>query len=295
MFIKFHVFSLSFLLCYIVPLSVLAQGREIQETITNDFVLKNGKPQNMGVQNLAPKVYRDSLIRYFDKIEEYYPELNDTTIFRFYHAVFGNDTLSYKERKKEIFRSNGKNRLLEVESNVYPYQRFVTEIDGLTIVEIDSLKGEMSQRKTNDILLNNSQTCIFYAINLLLDMEGISPEPIISRNTTFTNGYQLNAFFDHLLALQDSYPCKFKVLKKAELPDRCILVFRNANNEFIHAMFYRKDTGEYYSKNGLFSPIVTKDMHLFTTQYGRYDTKQKDLTQDALDRLADTVLVYTIN
>ena len=286
--------SLTFFLVFAFPVCALSQVKEIYETLTNDFVSKNEKAQNIGVKSLAPTVYRDSLIKYFDRIEEYHPQLNDTLSFKFFYAIFGNDTLSFKERRKEIIRSNGKQQFLEIESEIAPYQRFKTEIDGLTNEEIECLKVRMRQMKTNDILLNNSQTCIFYALNLLLDVEGIDPKPLITRNTTFTNGHQLNAFFNHFLTVINTYPCSFKAIEKAELPDHCVLVFRNANQEFIHAIFYRKDTDEFYSKNGLFPPKISRDIRPFTTRYGRYDTKRKDLSKEGLKQLADTIIVYAI-
>ena len=277
--------------------TLYAQQREIRETVTNDFIpsrTENGKSRRTGVQSLACGAYRDSVTRYFDRIEEYCPDNGDTLVYRYRRVLFGQDTLCFKERRSEIIRSYGNQQILEVESRIAPHQRFKVEIDGLTEAEIDSLAGTMRQMKSSDIIMNNSQTCIFYALNLLLDAEGVDPSPVITRNTTFTNGHQLNRFFDHLLSVQSVYPCRYKAIQKAELPDRCVLVFRNARNEFIHAVFYRKDTGEFYSKNGLFAPIVIRDLRPIIASYGRYDTMRKDLSDEGLSQLADSIIVYTI-
>lgn len=274
-----------------------AQQREIRETVTNDFIPSRTtavKSIRTGVQSLACGEYRDSLIRHVDRIEEYHPDISDSLIYRYYRVLFGQDTLCFKERRVEIIRSHGKEQILEVESRIAPHQRFMVEIDGLTRRETDSLAERMRNMKSSDIIMNNSQTCIFYALNLLLDAEGIDPSPIISRNTTFTDGHQLNAFFAHLLSVDKTYPCRRKAIRNADLPDRCVLVFRNARDEFIHAVFYMKKSGEFYSKNGLFAPIVTHDINPIISDYGRYDTSRRDLSEEGLRQLADSIIVYTL-
>lgn len=280
-----------------------AQSREIRETVTRDFVPTDtpmGRKSAMGsrkigVQSLLSGAYRDSIVRYFDKIEAFCPSDKDTVVNHYYRAVFGQDTLCFRERKREIIRHYAGKPLLEVESLLAPYQRFSVEIDGLEEPAITELIRTMQQMKTADALLNNEQTCIFYALNLLLDVEGIDPAPVITRNTTFTNGHQLNAFFDHLLTEKGSYPCRYKVLQHAEFPDNCVLVFRNARHEYIHAVFYRKDTGEFYTKNGSWAPVVLQSLRPLTERYGRYDTRARNLSREGLDGLADTVIVYTLN
>lgn len=281
-------------LCIGFTINVYGQDHPIKEALTNSFIKSKIKSANIGTKSFAPVIYKDSLIRTIDKIEEFFPVVADTASYRFYHAIFGNDTLSYKERRKELTYTYGNKHLLEVESDIAPYQRFEVEIDGLSDDEIESLKREMRQMKTNDILLNNSQTCIFYALNLLFDSEGINPEPIITRNTTFTDGHQLNTFFDYFLKERSVYPCTSKAIKKSELPEKCILVFRNAYKEFIHAVFYRNDEDMFYSKNGLFAPETSKEIFPYTSQYGRQESKRKDLDKVSLDKLADTVIVYTV-
>lgn len=275
-------------------------AQQIRETQTNAFAPTRssygtpaGSARRIGVQSLFCGAYRDSLVRYFDRIEAY-PADRDTLAHRHYRAIFGRDTLCFKERKSEFVRPFGDRRLLEVESRVAPHQRFEAEIDGLEADEIEALKRTMRQMKTADKLLNNAQTCIFYALQLLLDAAGIDPSPVITRNTTFTEGRQLNALFDHLLIRQGSYPCRYRALRNAELPERCVLVFRNARNEYIHAAFYRKTGkgGEFHSKNGLRPPVVLTDIRPLTEQYGRYDTPRSDLSEAGLDGLADSVIVY---
>lgn len=289
------------LLLTLLTVGGYAQQREIRETQTNAFDPTRssygtlaGSGRRTGVQSLFCGAYRDSLVRYFDRIETDHPPGRDTVVYRYYRAFFGRDTLCYKERKSEIIRLAGGKRLLEVESRVTPHQRFEVEIDGLKADEIDALKQTMQQMKSSDKLLNNAQTCIFYALQLLLDAAGIDPSPVITRNTTFTEGGQLNALFDHLLMRKGAYPCRYRVLRNAELPERCVLVFRNARNEYIHAAFYREtgNGGEFHTKNGLWAPVVLTNIRLLTEQYGRYDTPRSDLSEEGLDGLADTVLIY---
>ena len=272
--------------------------REIKEGQTHAFVpkktlevssLKGGK--KMGVQSMFGGVYQDSLIRYFDKIEAYRRQTKDSIRFRYYRAIFGNDTLCYKERKDFVLDSVLGKKMLEVESRKAPYQRFEVEVSGLADSEIAALTDSMRQMKTTDVLMNNEQTCIFYALNLLFDANGINPAPIITRNTTFTDGEQLNAFFNHILTLKGKYSCNSRVIKKADLPDNCVLVFQNAYKQFIHAVYYRKDIGEYYTKNGFFPPIILTSIRPITERYGRYDTKDT-LSEEGLDMQADTILVY---
>lgn len=285
----------------LVGLNVWAQTVEIHETVTNFFrptkYTPSGIPAFMdsgkvGVQSLLKGNYRDSLARRFDKIEQYYPLVKDTAVYRYYHAIFGNDTIDYSERKPVIYDDDDKHHTLEVESRMPPFQRFEAVIDGLSPSEIDALKDSMWHMSTSQRLMNNEQTCIFYALNCLYDDNGTCTAPMITRNTNFVNGRQLNAFFRYFLVLVDSLPCKYKELRKATWQDNCVLVFQNTKKEFIHAVFYRCDTGEYYSKNGMFPPVILADLRPVVESYGRYDTKDKALGKAALDQLADTVQVY---
>ena len=290
----------SALLCG-VEAAAQSPPREIRETVTADFVPgRNAERENpllmgssrIGVQTLHKGAYRDSLMRWFERFEEYVPEEKDTATFRYFRGIYGADTLCFHERRPVIVANYAGHRQLEVESLRAPYQRFLVEIDGLGEEEVLALVDSLQRMRTSDRLLNNSQTCIFYALNLLLDRAGINPAPVITRNTTFTDGTQLNAFFDHLLKLRGSYPCQYDELRKVELPGDCLLVFRNARAQYIHAVFYRKDTGEFYTKNGLFTPVIVKDIRPICQCYGRYDAKGLDA--DALDLRADTVLVFTL-
>ena len=290
----------SVLLCGAKALAQSPQ-REIRETVTADFVpgkdaarespLLMGSSR-IGVQTLHKGAYRDSLMRWFERFEEYVPEEKDTAAFRYFRGIYGADTLCFHERRPVIVADYAGRRRLEVESLLAPYQRFEVGIDGLGEEEILALVDSLQRMRTSDRLLNNSQTCIFYALNLLLDRAGINPAPVITRNTTFTDGTQLNAFFDHLLKLKGSYPCKYKELRKAELPGDCVLVFRNARAQYIHAVFYRKDTGEFYTKNGLFTPVIVKDIRPICERYGCYDAEGLDAA--AQEQRADTVLVFTL-
>jgi len=69
-------------------------------------------------------------------------------------------------------------------------------------------------------------------------------------------------------------------------------VFRNARAQYIHAVFYRKDTGEFYTKNGLFTPVIVKDIRPICERYGCYDAEGLDAA--AQEQRADTVLVFTL-
>ena len=272
-----------------------AQQRTIHETVTNDFLSPKQKGDGVGVKRFAPDVYRDALARHFDRIEAYVPDKSDTLTHRYYRAIFGPDTLCFKERKAELIYTYGKHRMLEIESHQPPHQRFRVEIDGLSEEEIAPLRQQMQQMKQTDQLFNNAQTCIFYALNLLFDAAGVDAAPVITRNTTFTEGHQLNAFFDHFLTLRGAYPCRYKAMRNVELPGDCILVFRNARNEYIHAAFYRKETQEFHTKNGLFPPVVLKTIKTLTERYGRYDTQRDDLNEAGLQGLADTILLFSLD
>lgn len=285
------------LLLLFVGATTFAQQREIKEVITNDFVpSKHALPESrfavgedfLGVKSMDNKEYRDSLAGYFDKIEEYFPPIADTSTHRYFQAIFATDTLCYKERKNTIRHQ----QLLEIESQTPPHQRFEVNIENLTESEIEILTHQMRQMKTRDRLMNNSQTCIFYALNLLLDSYQINPAPIITRNTNFVDGDQLPRFFDHILILKDSIPCKYIVLRKVKFSDRCILVFRNASNQYIHAVFH--NNGIFYTKNGMLSPFILNDIRPITERYSRYDTPNRELSNDELDTMADTVLVFDL-
>ena len=183
--------------------------------------------------------------------------------------------------------------MIEVESIVAPHQRFVAEIEGLSEEEIEVLKHKMQHMQSSELLMNNAQTCIFYALNLMFDYHKIDPSPIITRNTYFTDGHQLNAFFKHIFTLEISIPCKYSVLRKTDLPDNCVLVFRDQLNEFIHAAFYQKTPNRFYTKNGMFAPVIVSDIRDITDRYSRYATKQR-LSEEWLSKIAVTVLVFTL-
>lgn len=278
-----------------------AQQVEIRETFTCDFIPSKSIAERrywiddnaVGVQSMYCGEYCDSLVRYFDSIEEYHSQAADTISHRYYRAIFGIDTLCYKERREVFYSTFAGKRIIEVESIVAPHQRFTAEIEGLSEEEIEVLKHKMQQMQSSELLMNNAQTCIFYALNLMLDYHKIDPSPIITRNTNFTDGHQLNTFFKHVLTLKASIPCKYSVLRNTDLPDNCVLVFRNQHNEFIHAAFYQKSPNRFYTKNGLFAPVIVGNIRDITDRYSRYDTKQR-LGEEGLSKLADTVLVFTL-
>lgn len=292
------IFSIIFTL---LNVCAFAQQVEIRESFTNDFIPSKSVAERrywiddnaVGVQSMYSGEYCDSLVRYFDSIEEYHPQVADTISHRYYRAIFGVGTLCYKERREVFYSTFAGKRVIEVESIVAPHQRFVAEIEGLSEEEIEVLKHKMQQMQSSELLMNNAQTCIFYALNLMFDYHKIDPSPIITRNTNLTDGHQLNAFFKHIFTLEASVPCKYSVLRKTDFPDNCVLVFRNQHNEFIHAAFYQKNPNRFYTKNGLFAPVIVGDIRDITDRYSRYDTKQR-LSEEGLSKLADTVLVFTL-
>ena len=89
-----------------------AQQVEIRECFTNDFIPSNYVAERrywidnnaVGVRSMYSGEFCDSLVRYFDSIEEYHPQAADTLSHRYYRAIFGIDTLCYKERR-EVFYS----------------------------------------------------------------------------------------------------------------------------------------------------------------------------------------------
>lgn len=112
--------------------------REIRETVTADFVPgRNAERENpllmgssrIGVQTLHKGAYRDSLMRWFERFEEYVPEEKDTATFRYFRGIYGADTLCFHERRPVIVANYAGHRQLEVESLRPPYQRFLVEID----------------------------------------------------------------------------------------------------------------------------------------------------------------------
>ena len=274
--------TLLFMVCISVqgqPITEWKTG-QIHETGTNDFDYRHVRitPQaylhtiRIGVESLGDGHYHDSLISRFDKIVEYFPQIKDTVSNRYYHAIFNGDTLSYREHKPVFIQTYFGHKILEVESRLAPHQRFGANIDGLDTAQITALTDSMRYMKTYDSLLNNEQTCLFYALNCFLDANGINPAPVITRNTNFTNGNQLNAFFNHILKLKATYKCQYSVMKKANLPDQCIIVFQDADKQYIHAVYYRKDRNEYYTKNGFWCPAVLKSLRPIIKCYKQADT-----------------------
>jgi hypothetical protein len=284
-----------FLIAAAIFLPSAIKAQEISEGPTSWFVNRN-QPKTTGVVDFPVAEYRDSLISHFDKIRRVADRSGDTGIF-YYDAVFGSDTLTYKVRQKiinSISRDDkGSYRELEVESDRYPHQRFTAKIDGLESSEISGLTARMQTMKTSDKLMNNEETCIFYALERMFKVNGICPDPIITRNSNFADGRQLNAFFDHFLTAAGEYPCKAKSLRNTDLPDNCVLAFINAHGEIIHAVFFHD--GIFYSKNGFWSPIATKKIREITRNYSRYDTDRADLSSDGLDELADKIIIYGID
>ena len=247
-------------------------AQSIKEGSTSLFVSKMDAARCSGIKDFHKGEYVDSLTAYIDKIEK--DETRADARFTYYNAIFGNDTVQYY-RREESFVSKvnlGKGKFyneLEVESRVYPYQRFVYNIDSLDSIAEKRAYDKMRVMKTSDVLMNNEQNCVCYALQCLFDVNGIKCTPIISRNTLCTGLWQMNKFYDKFLSEKAKYPCKSKDIKNATLPDNCFLAFVNKHGMAVHAVFY--SNGMFHSKNGMFSPITTNDIKVITKSYSRYD------------------------
>lgn len=58
-------------------------------------------------------------------------------------------------------------------------------------------------------------------------------------------------------------------------------------------MFYRD--GLFYTKNGLFSPMVLSTLHPVLKSYSRWDTSLKGLSKVGKQLKSDKIVVYTLN
>ena len=253
-----------------------------------------------GVETFGDGLYVDSLIHYLDTICHVEPQVDNSVSDSIFQAVWNNDTLTYRVRSK-IYRgydydskSKKKLRNLVVESRIYPFARFSACIEKLDEAMIEVLKDSMLRMECPlPMLKNNYQTCIFYALDALFQTYGIYTEPVITRNTTYRREEELNAFFDYFLTSTASYPCRYKEIKNVTFPDNCILAFYNGYNHIIHAVFYRD--GLFYTKNGLFSPMVLSTLHPVLKSYSRWDTSLKGLSKVGKQLKSDKIVVYTLN
>lgn len=243
--------------------------------------------------------YTDSLVNHLDTIQQasWLTPQDDYPIFL---AIWGNDTLSYAMLPDTRFyhryddKQKRKVRVLEVESAIPPYTRFIADVDGLTEREISALTDSMRRMKSpQDTLMNCTQTCIFYALDALFRTHGICPDPVITRNTNFSKTEELNAFFEHFLEHVADYPCHYKKVKDVVFPDNSIIAFVNGYNLITHAVFYHN--GLFYSKNGIISPFAYSTLYPLLKGYGSKDTQVKGLSETGKLMLGQTLKVYTLN
>lgn len=269
----------------------LATINNISKTSEEKHVLYHG------VQTFGNGIYTDSLINYIDTI---YHIDSDKQDYLVYKAVWNNDTLTYRTRPSIVreymydYKNKKKAKGLEVESRIPPYNRFSAIIEGLDESQITALTDSMLKMKSSTpVLLNNYQTCIFYALEALFRSNHIYPEPIITRNTTFRQGEELNAFFDYFLTKGDTYQCRYKEIKKKTFPDNCVLAFFDDYGNIIHAVFH--ENGVFHTKNGMFAPIAYSTLKSVMESYGRWDTKHSGLNKMGKRMKGHQLAVYTLN
>ncbi len=253
-----------------------------------------------GVETFGNGLYTDSLVHYLDTIYYVETQMKNSVPDSIFQAVWKNDTLTYRVRPK-IYRGydyddklKKKLRNLVVESRIYPFARFSACIEGLDEAMIEVLEDSMLRMECPlPMLKNNSQTCIFYALDALFQTYGIYTEPVITHNASYTREEDLNAFFDYFLTSEASYPCRYKEIKEAVFPNNCILAFYNGYNHIIHAVFYRN--GLFYTKNGWFAPMVLPTLYPILKSYSRWDTPLKGLSKVGKQLKSDKIVVYTLN
>lgn len=242
--------------------------------------------------------YIDSLVNYIDTICDIGNKDKSATVI--YKAVWGNDTLTYRNHPHIIRtytydpKEKRKRDVLEVESQIPPFSRFSVVIEGLDETTISALTDSMLRMKSpTPILLNNYQTCIFYALDALFRSNRINPDPIITRNTTFEHVEELKAFFNHFLTITNIYQCRYKELKDKTFPENSILALLDDYGNIIHAVFYQN--GLFHTKNGMSAPIVLSTIKPVLETYGRWDTKHPNLSKTGKRMQGNSLTVYTLN
>lgn len=128
--------------------------------------------------------------------------------------------------------------------------------------------------------------------------ESIFTDPIITNNTNFTDGRQLNAFFEHFLERQADVPAKWKEVRKTTFPNNSLLAFINDKDEIIHAVFcsagteYDVEGPVYLSKAGLFTPLVQTSLKDAIDDFSMYSSRESIAGNH---HYADRIVVYTIS
>lgn len=277
-----------------IPLSAQTP---LEESISTRALVrsKDYKVLDRGVVSMRPRAYADSLSK--EMVIERVGAGQDTVSYNYYNAIFGKDTLSFKERKALFTFENHGRKMLEFRSEAFPHHRYEFCIDGMAGHEWSALLESYSLTGKDERLMNNEQTCIFYALNLLFDAEGICPGPVITDDTSFTDGTQLNAFFDHFLREYMTIPCKWTDVRKAGFPKSCVLAFMNDKGEIKHAVYcregseYNPEGYAFFSKNGLFTPIVVDSLKPILDTYSKYSPDNRN---KPVPGFAKKIVVYTV-
>lgn len=276
--------------------TALAQVK-VEESISTKALIKRGsrKVLRTGVIDLSRGHYRDSLANYFN-IQE--GTGNEAEYYTYHDAIFGQDTLSYKERRPQIRYKRSNEEMIEFTSASSPYHRYTFPVRSLSEDEILQVLEEHSEEGRDEPLMNNEQTCIFYALSLMFQSESVFSGPIITNNTTFTDGRQLNAFFDRFLERKTVIPAKWKVVRKTPFPNNSLLAFINEKGEIIHAVFCMTGTEYgvkgllYLSKSGLFTPLMQTSLKDAIDDFSIYSSKESIARNH---HYADSIAVYTIS
>lgn len=276
--------------------TALAQVK-VEESISTKALVKRGSRDVLrtGVIDLSRGHYRDSLVNYFT-IQQ---GTGDEAEYYTYHdAIFGKNTLSYKERRPQVRYRSKDEEMIEFTSHSYPYHKYSFPVTSLSEEEILQVLEEHSEEGQDEILMNNEQTCIFYALSLMFQSESVFTDPIITNNTTFTDGRQLNAFFDRFLERKTVIPAKWKEVRKTSFQNNSVLAFINDKGEIIHAVFCMTGTEYgvnglvYLSKSGLFTPLMQTSLKDAIDDFSIYSSIESIARNH---HYADSIAIYTIS
>lgn len=172
---------------YLISVLLLSVGEvalaqvKMEESISTKALMKRWSRDVLrtGVVNLGREYYRDSLANYLI-IQD---GKGDEVVYYSYHdAIFGTDTLSYKEIRLQIRYKSNKEEMFEFTSPSFPHHRYTFPVTNLSEDEVQLVLDEHSEEGKDVPLMNNEQTCIFYALSLLFQSESIFTDPIISNN-----------------------------------------------------------------------------------------------------------------
>lgn len=199
--------------------------------------------------------YTDSLMKYIAKLDT----VGDEKHLHVINAIYGTDTLECAVAKPEYptrtMIAGVRYDAMSIESHLAPHKAYTVVTQDLPqdrlAMRVDSARNRPAD---NPVVLNAPQTCISYAFECLFRFHGIDPEPICYRRTVYRNMTQVDPFLARFCLQQGEYRVKKKILRKAEFPDKSVLVFRDKKGEVIHAVYCMN--GLVYSKNGIGNYLV---------------------------------------